>query len=79
VHAIRAREPGDVRPVVDDEDGACRVRDLADPRREIQEGGTGERLGAKLQKPRAAVQVRRREIERRPPRALRGVDVDDRV
>jgi hypothetical protein len=79
VHSVGAREPGDVRPVVDDEDGARRVRDLPDARRELEEGGPGEGLGANLQEPRAAVQVRGREIDRRPSRAPGRVHVDNRV
>ena len=79
VNARGARQPRDVRAVVDDDHGIARASQLNHSRREVEEFCTSRLLGANLQKASATAQVRGSQIHRRPACARRDVDVDDGV
>ena len=79
VNAARCRQPRDVGTIVDDERRLSVPRDRRDGGRLGQQARARHRFAAKLQEGGAAVEKCAREIERPPPRALGGFDVDDRV
>jgi len=77
VYAVRAREPGDVRPVVDDDQRTEAMRQRDDRRRRFQKRTARGLLGANLQQACAAVQVRSREIDKWPAGAARGLGIEN--
>jgi hypothetical protein len=79
VDAVGAGQPRDIRSIVDDENRTARMRDFADTDRQIQEYAARNRLGAKLQPPRAAGQAGRGQIGQGPARARGDIGVENGV
>jgi len=79
VDAVSAGQPRDIHTIVDDENAAGGMRDVADADGQIEKRASRNGLGANLQPPRAAGNAGGRQIRERPARAGGDIGVEDDV
>jgi hypothetical protein len=76
VHPLGTSQPGDVGAVVDDEDSSSRRRQVVESAGKLKKRRPGERLGAKLNNPSAALKTGPRQIEWSPACSSSDIHVD---